>query len=210
MENSNSELEQPKKLTNKQKHFIEEYLVDFNATQAAIRSGYSKKTAGVIGCQNLTKLNISAEISKRIAEKSMSAEEVIIRLADMARGDLADLMEITTSGFTFRLMEKDESGNLIINPKTKLIKKIKQKVTTYLSKKDDGEDREIIDTELELYSAQEALALLGKHHKLFTDNVDLLSGGKQINFDLGLLTNEQLAKLEEIIKAASDTGSDKN
>jgi hypothetical protein len=102
----------------------------------------------------------------------MSAEEVLMRLSDIARGDLAGLMEITPSGFTFRLLV-DENGERIVNPKTKLIRKIKQKVTTYLGKTEDAEDREIIETEMELYSAQEALNTLGKYHKLFVDRQEI-------------------------------------
>lgn len=160
------------KLTDKQKRFIDEYLIDFNATRAAIKVGYSKKTASVIGSENLAKPYIADEISRRIEEQAMSSKEVLTRLADMARGDIADLMDITTSGFTLNLMCKDEKGKLIVNPKTKLIKKIKQKVTTYLAKKENEEDREVVETEIELYSAQEALALLGKQHKLFVDSVE--------------------------------------
>ncbi len=56
------------KLTAKQEKFCQEYLVDFNATQAAIRAGYSEKTAGVIGDENLKKPYI-AEFIKSIREK---------------------------------------------------------------------------------------------------------------------------------------------
>ena len=45
-------------MTKKQKRFVEEYLIDLNATQAAIRAGYSPTTAKEIGCENLTKPNI--------------------------------------------------------------------------------------------------------------------------------------------------------
>ncbi len=45
-------------LTQKPKAFVQEYLVDLNATQAAIRAGYSPKAAAVTGCENLTKPNI--------------------------------------------------------------------------------------------------------------------------------------------------------
>ncbi|GKQ42924.1 terminase small subunit [Companilactobacillus sp. RD055328] len=55
-------------LTDKQKRFIDEYLVDLNATQAAIRAGYSKKTARNIGNENLTKPDIQTEIEKRMNE----------------------------------------------------------------------------------------------------------------------------------------------
>lgn len=53
------------KLTPKQRRFVNEYLIDLNATQAAIRAGYSKKTAKDIGGENLSKPAIQAEIQKR-------------------------------------------------------------------------------------------------------------------------------------------------
>ena len=57
-----------KKLTAKQKRFCEEYMKDLNATQAAIRAGYSKKTAGEIGYEHLKKPEIQAYIAKLQAE----------------------------------------------------------------------------------------------------------------------------------------------
>lgn len=163
-------------LTNKQHKFVNEYLRDFNATRAAIRAGYSEKTAAVIGSENLRKPYILAAIE----ENMMPAEEVKLSLTEIARGDIADLMDITPAGFTFRLLLTDEDGNRYVNPNTKLIKKIKQKVTTLLSKKDDGDDREIIETEIELYSRHEALRDMGKHYKLFTDKVEHENSGEVI------------------------------
>lgn len=58
-----------KKLTAKQELFCKEYLIDLNATQAAIRAGYSNKTAKDIGCQNLAKLNIAECIAKLKADR---------------------------------------------------------------------------------------------------------------------------------------------
>ena len=57
-----------KGLTQKQRRFIDEYIISGNATQAAIKAGYSKKTARKIGQENLTKPDIKAEIDKRNAE----------------------------------------------------------------------------------------------------------------------------------------------
>jgi phage terminase small subunit len=57
-------------LTPKQRRFIEEYVIDLNATQAAIRSGYSKKTARDIGCENLAKPNIAESIAELQSERS--------------------------------------------------------------------------------------------------------------------------------------------
>lgn len=158
-----------KKLTPKQRIFVHHYLTNFNASQAALKAGYSPKTAPAIGQENLKKPLIAAAIEHGIQEKLMSADETMIRLADIARGDVADLMDITTAGFEIKLTQQDENGVQKVNPKTKLIKKIKQKVTTFLAKGESDEDREIIETEIELYSAQDALNSIAKHHKLFSD-----------------------------------------
>lgn len=58
------------KLTDKQKRFVDEYLIDLNATQAAIRAGYSAKTAGAIGEENLKKPEIKAAIDAAMAERA--------------------------------------------------------------------------------------------------------------------------------------------
>tara|TARA_R110002167_G_C12684414_1_gene651762 strand:- start:2213 stop:2620 length:408 start_codon:yes stop_codon:yes gene_type:complete len=78
-------------MTPKQKRFCEEYVVDSNATQAAIRAGYSRKNAKVIGSRLLTKVDISSEINqntKEIANKlKFKAEEVIAHLVAIAKID---------------------------------------------------------------------------------------------------------------------------
>ncbi len=61
-------------LTAKQHAFVEEYLVDMNATQAAIRAGYSPKTAHTIGHENLSKPDIGAALQKARAERSERTE----------------------------------------------------------------------------------------------------------------------------------------
>jgi len=63
-----------KKLTPKQAVFVKEYLIDLNATQAAIRAGYSEKTAKEIAAENLTKPNISEAIQAGMAERSKRTE----------------------------------------------------------------------------------------------------------------------------------------
>ena len=169
-------------MNNRQRAFIQEYLKDFNATRAAKSVGYSEKAARAIGSRLLTKANIAEAVKAEIAERAMGKEEVLQRIADIARGDMADLMDITPTGFILELMVKDENGNLTVNPKTKLIKKIKQKTTTILAKSEDGGDKEFVETELELYSAYDAQVTLGKYHKLWTDALDVTSGGEPIKF----------------------------
>lgn len=78
-------------LTNKQKRFADEYLIDLNATQAAIRAGYSEKTARQIGEQNLSKLDIKNYIEGQLErlhnERTADAQEVIEYLTSVLRGE---------------------------------------------------------------------------------------------------------------------------
>lgn len=89
-------------LTAKQQRFVEEYLVDLNATQAAIRAGYSEKTAKQQGARLLTNVDVAAAVSASKAERSaqtgIDARWVLERLGLEVEADMADLY--------------DENGNL--------------------------------------------------------------------------------------------------
>lgn len=160
-------------MNNRQRVFIAEYLKDFNASRAARAAGYSERTARKIGSENLTKPDIKAEIDRLIAERTMGKEEILLRLTDISRGDMADLMDITPTGHTVELMKRDEQGNLVVKPETKLIRKIKTKVTTIISKRADADDKEIVETELELYSALDGLQTLAKINGLVIDKAEI-------------------------------------
>jgi phage terminase small subunit len=88
-------------LTDKQKRFCDEYLIDLNATQAALRAGYSKKTAKQIGQQNLTKLDLKNYIDKRMKEKESelvaNQDEVLKYLTAVLRGETT-AQEIVVEG----------------------------------------------------------------------------------------------------------------
>lgn len=79
-------------LTDKQTRFVEEYLIDLNATQAAIRAGYSADTAGAIGYENLQKPYIAdaiAEARKKLSEGAgVTQERVVKELARLAFLDI--------------------------------------------------------------------------------------------------------------------------
>jgi len=84
-----------KKLTDKQKRFCMEYLKDFNATQASIRAGYSKKTATVIGHEHLMKPHISEYIlnlKNKLTEKTTKTLEEIIR--EVERLGFSDIRKV--------------------------------------------------------------------------------------------------------------------
>lgn len=78
-------------MTDKQKIFCDEYLIDLNATQAAVRAGYSKRTANRIGTENLSKPVIKAYIAARMAEKQSKLiadqDEVLKYLTSVLRGE---------------------------------------------------------------------------------------------------------------------------
>ena len=80
------------KLTEKQKRFCEEYLVDLNATQAAIRAGYKEKTARSSASENLTKPDIQQYlrelIDKRSERTGIAADTVLLELERIALSDV--------------------------------------------------------------------------------------------------------------------------
>lgn len=82
------------KLTAKQRRFVQEYLIDLNATQAAIRAGYSRKTAGVIGDENLKKPYIREAIEEKLKqideEKTADAKEIREFWTRVMRGEEKD------------------------------------------------------------------------------------------------------------------------
>lgn len=138
------------KLTAKQKKFVEEYLIDLNATQAAIRAGYSTESAKEIGCENLTKPNVKAEIDKAIAERSrrtgINQDRVLRELAKIAfvnPNDVINFNEATVKGDA-----KEEDLAAIASVKIKNI---------------PTEDGEITEREIKLCDKLKALDLLGKH-----------------------------------------------
>lgn len=83
-------------LTDKQEMFCREYLIDLNATQAAIRAGYSEKTARASGCENLTKPDIQNRIAELKADRneqvSVDAAYVLSRLIEIDEMDVLDIL----------------------------------------------------------------------------------------------------------------------
>lgn len=149
-----------KRLTNKQKRFCEEYLIDLNGTQAAIRAGYSPDTAAVIASENLTKPNIRARIDKAIAERSkrtgVNADRVIQELAKIAFVNASDFIDLKEGVLREGAVSEDTA---VISGV-----KVKRSIT------DNGET---IEREIKLADKIKALELLGKHLGMFTDKMEL-------------------------------------
>lgn len=137
-----------RKLTNKQRIFIDEYLRSFNATRAAKAAGYSEATAYSIGQRLLKNVEIKAEVDERLTASHMSADEALKLMADIARSDIGELID---NNGLLDIRQARENGL------TKLIRKIKQKTVTRIGKTDNDDDVEITEIEFELYSAKDAL-----------------------------------------------------
>lgn len=137
-------------LTDKQAAFIEHYLVDFNATKAALSAGYSEKTAHSIGHENLRKPEIVEHIQKRLNDLKMTADEALSLLANQARSSIADYIEIDEKDGTFNINFKELKPEQLRAIKSVGIKKTKDG-TSY---------------QFELYDAQSAIKEIIRLHRL--------------------------------------------
>lgn len=147
-------------LTKKQKLFVEEYLIDLNATQAAIRAGYSPDSARQIGSENLTKPDIRARIDKALAERSkrtgINADRVVRELARIGLVNPANVINFDEATVKDDATEDDLAA----------ISSVKVKVIP-------GEDGDIVEREVRMYDKNRALELLGKHLGIFKDKLEI-------------------------------------
>lgn len=150
------------KFTDKQKAFINHYLMCLNATEAAKRAGYAGTydSLRVIGSNNLAKLNIRREIDRRLASVTITADETIKRLSDMASSNLLDYID-NMGNLDLQAMRNDDAG--------KLLKKYKKTKRTIPRKDDDPIEVEQI--EVELYGADSALDKLMRYYGKYNDKV---------------------------------------
>lgn len=157
-------------LTNKQRAFIEEYLVDFNATRAAERAGYSgdDTVLASVGCENLRKPKIAERIAQRMRAKAMTADEALMRLAEQARQEQAEYY-LPDGTVDFERLLADGKGHLVKGTKW------------------DRAGNLVV----EFYDGQAALALIGKHLTLFREHVNV----EERQIDMSTLSNEQLERL---------------
>lgn len=158
------------RLTAKQKRFIDEYLIDLNATQAAIRAGYSTDSAKEIGSQNLAKPNIQIQIDKAMAERSkrtgISQDRVLQELARIAFVDVSNLLDVETAA----VLSTATADDLAV------IQGIKVKE----SHSDKGS---MTEREVRLADKLRALEMLGRHLGMFNDKLNLAAEVNSPKFD---------------------------
>lgn len=151
-------------MTDKQERFCEEYLVDLNATQAAIRAGYSPQTASDIGSENLRKPQIRARIDRALAVQSkrtgVTADRVVRELAKVAFANSQDVVNYDDATVKADAARDDTAAIASV------------RVKTIPTKDGDGVEREV-----KMHDKLKALELLGRRLGLFTDNVNLSGEG---------------------------------
>lgn len=143
-----------KRLTDKQKMFCQEYLIDLNGTQAAIRAGYSQKTAGQIAEQNLKKLEIQTfiqELKKIRAEKLEITTDMV--LAELAKIGFSDIGEFFNDGYSIKPISE-------LKDKSKVIQSIQVEDT-------QGEFGSSRTVKFKLHDKLSALEKIAKHIGFF-------------------------------------------
>lgn len=140
----------------KQERFVEEYLIDLNAKQAAIRAGYKPNNADVVGYQLLQKTSVKNAVEKAMAERSrrtgINQDRVLYELAKMAFVNISDVIDLDNASVKEDAAEEDLA----------CIQAVKIKPNEF------GTEREI-----KMYDKKASLELLGRHLGMFKDNIKL-------------------------------------
>lgn len=181
-----------RKLNPKQQRFVEEYLVDLNATQAAIRAGYSPKTAGQIGERLLKKVEIQQALAERMkarqARTEITQDMVLDELAKIAFGDQRRVMTWGPSGVKLRASETLTSEDAAI------VAEVSESVTAAGG-----------TLKLKTHDKVGALKLLGEHLGMFKQRVEVTGkdGGpiqsQDAPPDLSSLSDDELEQLARIV-----------
>ncbi len=159
-------------LTHKQRVFVAEYLVDFNATQAAIRAGYSPRTAENIGYENVRKPQIKAAIDRALEDRlvglGVTSHRVLEELSRLGFSNMLDYMRVTEDGKAYvdlSALTREQAAAI-------------QEITAETFVEGSGDDAEIVRrTKFKLADKKSSLELLGKHLKLFTEKHEHTGAG---------------------------------
>ncbi len=191
------------KLTAKQQRFCDEYLIDLNATQAAIRAGYSPKTAEQLAYQLLQKTSVQnhiAELQKKREKRTEITQDSVLRelalIAFAKASDYARVVEkdamVEVDGNMVPVL--DEDGNQVkyrtVEPiLTDELTEDQKKAIAVIKKGRDG-------FEIKPYSKIQALELLGKHLGMFTEKVEVKNTTP--NAFEGLTTEEMKKLIDDV------------
>ena len=161
-----------KQLTAKQERFCEEYLVDLNATQAAIRAGYSADSAKSIGHENLTKPDLQERVAEMMAERSrrcnFTSDDLFNELVKVGTANMLDFITVQSDGSSYvdlSNLTRDQAAALS-----------EVSMDVVQGARDGEMPREVRKVKIKLHSKLQALVELGKHLGVKA-GVDITSNG---------------------------------
>ncbi|MDD5304315.1 MAG: terminase small subunit [Elusimicrobia bacterium] len=165
---------------NKRRRFAQEYLIDHNGAQAAIRAGYAPGSARVTASRLLTDANVAAWI----AEGERKATARVEVTADVVLGELLKILNSDV-----RYFEVDDNGVLTLAKDApewawRAVSSVKHKTRTFTRK--DGESETIHDVEFRLWDKPAAARMLGEHLALYKQRLGLDAGDGPVEFTLKL------------------------
>lgn len=185
-------------LTAKQQRFVDEYLTDLNATQAAIRAGYSEKTARSISNENMTKPDIQAAIAKGMQARSGRVEitqDMVLR--ELAKIGFSDIRKVVRWGETQVRMidgEEGETEDMVPYHGLALIDstEIDDETAGAIAEVSQGRD----GLKVKLHDKKGALVDIGRHLGMFSapSHVELDAELKRIEVENKRLLNEKLRR----------------
>jgi phage terminase small subunit len=161
-----------RRLTQKQRRFVQEYLVDLNATQAAIRAGYSERTAHVQGPRLLGNVRVQVAIQEALKKREQRTEitqdRVLTELAKIGFADIRDYLEYKTEK---TVVAYGDDGEPIIDYRQIIdvidSKNVDTSVIQEVSISKDGTFK------FKLYDKQKALNDIGRHLGMFVDKTEV-------------------------------------
>lgn len=172
-------------LTPKQRAFVREYLIDLNATQAAIRAGYSEATAAAIGAENLTKPNIADAIAKAIEDRATRTDITADRvLKELAKIGFADIRKAVSWQSGLITEEDNPDGGDIAVIKTIVTNNVQVIASDEIDDDTASAISEISQTDkgglkIKFHDKRAALVDIGKHLGMFKDKIEVtgVNGG---------------------------------
>lgn len=172
------------RLTDKQKRFADEYLIDLNATQAAIRAGYSPKTANEQGARLLANVSLQDYLGERMEERKRRTEitqDMVLReLAAIGFSNVTDIATVEKEERTYQDAEGEEQRYervAVIIKETAHLTEESQKAISSIKQGKNG-------IEVKLYDKVAALEKIGKHLGMFRGDDDGQGEGVTIIDDL--------------------------
>lgn len=161
-------------LTPKQERFVAEYLIDLNATQAAIRAGYSEKTAPEQASRLLSNVKVSVAVQaamKARSERTEITQDMVLR--ELAKIGFSDIRKVVRWGATERVTTEDQEGKPVTDTfhGLRLISadEIDDDTAAAISEVSEGRD----GLKVKLHDKKGALVDIGKHIGMFKERVEL-------------------------------------